>query len=298
MGMKRDGTKRKGFSRNGKNDQDGLRPIERSKYRLLAGKAYYTLSRYRLWYSGRIKFAGKRSDDRLPYECFSHGTPLFRELKDVDDQYQINKVINLGLAVSRMNGLILKPGETFSYWKLIGKPSGRKGYVPGMVLYCGTYHMGVGGGLCQLSNLLYWITLHTPLTVIERYRHSYDVFPDSNRTQPFGSGATCYYPYRDLMIKNDTDQQFQLQVHVGETQLKGCWRTQEPIPYRYEIVEKNHIMKAEYWGGFSRHNELYRKRFLKDGVFIDEEYITENHALMMYSPFLAEENNSKQSVAE
>ena len=292
MGMKQDGINQNGFFRKEKRYHGGLRPIERSKYRLLAGKVYYTLSRYLLWYSGRIKFAGKRSDDRLPYECFSHRTPLFRELKDVDDQYQINKVTNLKLAVNRMNGLTLKPGETFSYWKLIGKPSSRKGYLPGMILYCGTYHMGVGGGLCQLSNLLYWITLHTPLTVVERYRHSYDVFPDSNRTQPFGSGATCYYPYRDLMIKNDTDQEFQLLVRVGETQLEGCWRTQKPIPYQYKIIEKNHIMKAEYWGGFSRHNELYRKRFSKDGVFLDEEYITENHALMMYSPFLTEEKES------
>lgn len=45
----------------------------------------------------------------------------------------------------------------------------------------------------------------TPLTVVERYRHSHDVFPDANRTQPSGSGATCAYPHRDLMIRNDTE---------------------------------------------------------------------------------------------
>ena len=60
------------------------------------------------------------------------------------------------------------------------------------------------------------MTLHTPLTVVERYRHSYDVFPDSGRTQPFGSGATCVYPYRDLMIRNDTQTTFRLHVTVGE----------------------------------------------------------------------------------
>ena len=57
-----------------------------------------------------------------------------------------------------------------------------------MVLFCEKYKMSLGGGLCQLSNLIYWMTLHTPLTITERYRHSYDVFPDSNRTQSFGSG--------------------------------------------------------------------------------------------------------------
>ena len=70
-----------------------------------------------------------------------------------------------------------------------------------MVLHYGSFQTGIGGGLCQLSNLIYWMTLHTPLTVTERYRHSFDVFPDSRRTQPFGSGATCSYNYLDLQIK-------------------------------------------------------------------------------------------------
>lgn len=269
-------------------DYDRLRPVNRGRLRLMAGKAYYTASRYILWHSGRFQFARTRSAGRLPCECCSHETPLKRELRDVELQYQINKIINLKLAVGRMDGLILKPGETFSYWKLIGKPNKRKGYVPGMVLFCGTYHMGMGGGLCQLSNLLYWLSLHTPLTIVERYRHSYDVFPDSNRTQPFGSGATCFYPYRDLMIRNDTDLDFQLDLKVGETHLEGKWLTSGPVPFRYEIIEKNHLFKTEYWGGFSRHNEIYRKRFLRDGEYLDEEYVTENHALMMYSPFLSD----------
>jgi len=201
-------------------------------------------------------------------------------------QYQYNKIVNLKLAVKNLDGIIIKPGQTFSYWRLIGKPAAKKGYVPGMVLYSGTFHMSTGGGLCQLSNLLYWMTLHTPLTVVERYRHSYDVFPDANRTQPFGSGATCFYPYRDLMIRNDTNEDFQLNVKIDEKDLVGEWHTNHPPHYRYEIVEKEHLFKSEYWGGFSRHNKLYRKRFTMEGEFADEEYITENHALMMYSPFL------------
>ncbi len=120
---------------------------------------------------------------------------------------QYNKIVNLKIAVEKLNGIILFPGETFSYWKLIGKPTrGGKGYVEGMTLFYGGFKPGIGGGLCQLSNLIYWMALHTPLVVTERHRHSYDVFPDSNRTQPFGSGATCVYNYRDLQIFNGTDQ--------------------------------------------------------------------------------------------
>ena len=266
--------------------KDGFVPIKRGKFRSMAGKTYYTLSRYALWYSGRFRFAHEKDSKHLKYTYFSHETPLLRQLNNLDMQYQYNKIINLKLAASKIDGILIRPGEVFSYWRLIGKPSARKGYVPGMVLHCGAYRMGIGGGLCQLSNLIYWMTLHTPLTVIERYRHSYDVFPDSNRTQPFGSGATCVYPYRDLMIRNDTDTVFQLNIKVGEYSLDGKWLSNTPPEYRYEIIEKNHLIRGEYWGGFSRHNEIYRKKNTVGGEFLDEEYIAENHAIMMYSPFL------------
>lgn len=280
--------------KNANTQNSSLKPMSRSKFRLIAGKTYYTLSRYILWYSGKFKFAHKRGTQYLEYVHFSHKTPLLRKLRDVDMQYQYNKVINLKLAVNKLDGIVIKPGETFSYWRLIGRPTSQKGYVPGMVLYCGTYNMGTGGGLCQLSNLIFWMTLHTPLTIIERYRHSYDVFPDTNRSQPFGSGATCVYPYRDLMIRNDTDADFQLHVKVGQSNLEGSWLSNSLPHHRYEIIEKKHLFKSEYWGGFSRHNEIYRKRYTMAGDFVDEEFIIENHALMMYAPFLSsslDENN-------
>lgn len=264
-----------------------LKPLKRCKIRLLVGKTYYTLSRYLLWHSGKFKYAHKRDSQYLKHIFFSHKTPLIRNIKDVEMQYQYNKIVNLKIAIKNLDGVLLRSGETFSFWRLIGKPTTQKGYVPGMVLYCGTCKTGVGGGLCQLSNLIYWMTLHTPLTVIERYRHSYDVFPDSSRTQPFGSGATCVYPYRDLMIRNNTNLDFQLHVQVEQSYLEGSWLSNRSPVYRYEVVEKNHHFKAEYWGGFTRHNEIYRNRYSNEGDFLNEEYITENHAIMMYSPFLS-----------
>lgn len=80
---------------------------------------------------------------------------------------------------------MVQPGETLSYWKLIGRPTYRKGYLDGVLLKNGTVQYGCGGGLCQLSNLIFWMTLHTPLEVKERHRHGYDVFPDSNRDPAF-----------------------------------------------------------------------------------------------------------------
>jgi vancomycin resistance protein VanW len=93
----------------------------------------------------------------------------------------------LQLAIARLNGLFLRPGETFSVWRLVGRPSKRKGYLPGMVLINGEMRVGYGGGLCQLSNLIYWMTLHTELTVIERFRHQ-PLLPSEFETQTENAG--------------------------------------------------------------------------------------------------------------
>lgn len=261
-------------------------PIRRSWLRLRLGKVWYTGLRYLLWCSPQFHWALRRQTERLPQVQFAHATPLYRHLRGEEMTLQKNKVVNLRLAVARLDGLILEPGQTFSYWRLIGKPTRRKGYKEGMVLFLGRIGSDVGGGLCQLSNLIFWMTLHTPLTVVERYRHSHDVFPDANRTQPFGSGATCAYPHRDLMIRNETDQPFQLCLRVGDTHLEGAWRAMEPPEYRYEIVERDHRMDQASWGGYVRHNALHRRGWDRSGRLVEEQFLFTNDAIMMYSPLL------------
>lgn len=263
-------------------------PIPRSWLRLRLGKAYYAGRRYLLWCSPRYRWASKRQSIPLPHRQATHATPLYRHLRGEEIELQKNKVINLQLAAAKLNGVLLYPGETFSYWRLIGKPSRKKGYREGMVLFLGRIGSDVGGGLCQLSNLIFWMTLHTPLTVVERYRHSHDVFPDSNRTQPFGSGATCAYPHRDLMIRNDTDRIYQLCVRVTQTHLEGEWRAEAPPEFQYRILERNPRMEQASWGGYVRHNELFRQVFDLEGVLLREEFLFANDAIMMYSPLLPE----------
>ena len=262
------------------------KPIQRSPLRLRLGMLYYGSLRKIRWRKQRNLFASTYQEEPFPFLYASHQTVLLRQLKDVDMWMQENKITNLKIAANRLNAITIRPGEVFSYWKLIGKPTRRKGYLPGMILRNGTFQAGVGGGLCQLSNLIFWMALHTPLTVVERHRHGYDVFPDSNRTQPFGSGATCFYPHGDLMLQNNTPDTFQLLVRVGAECLEGEWRVSAPPRYRYAVVERNHEMRGEYWGGYSRHNELYQQRFDFEGPLIEERLIVRNSAIMMYSPFL------------
>ena len=276
------------------------KPIKRSDMRLYFGKKYFTLKRYMQWLFSKHTFAKKRlkkkhekkHENTLPHQYAAHQTPLYRQLKDVEMHLQQGKVANLRIAVPRLHHVTLRPGQVFSYWRLIGKPTKRKGYQKGMVLKSGTVTASTGGGLCQLSNLIYWLTIHTPLTVIERHRHGYDVFPDVNRTQPFGSGATCFYNYGDLMIQNNTDSTFQLALEITDEHLKGAWLCDRPPAFTYEVYEKEHVMRSQFWGGHTRHNLIYRKKYDMEGNFLDDEYVVENHAIMMYAPFLtAEEVN-------
>ena len=222
---------------------------------------------------------------------FAHATPLYRHLRGEDQELQENKVVNLRLAAARLDGLVLYPGETFSYWRLIGKPTRRKGYRDGMVLFLGRIGSDVGGGLCQLSNLIFWMTLHTPLTVVERYRHSHDVFPDANRTQPFGSGATCAYPHRDLMIRNDTEQPFQLCVRVGE---RVSGRESGGPRHRRSAAMRS-------WSGTTGWTRppgaamcgitsCTAGPMTWRGGLLEEEFLFANDAIMMYSPLLPEES--------
>lgn len=261
------------------------KPVGRSKVRQFAGFYYHVLRKRVQWFFGT--YAKSRDLSPLPYVVASHQTPLYRRLKNVDMWMQDNKVVNLTLAIKKINGITLGPGEKMSYWKLIGNPTKRKGYVEGMLLRDGRVVPGIGGGLCQLSNLLFWITAHTPLTIVERWRHSYDVFPDSLRTQPFGSGATCSYPNIDFEVRNDTDTTYQFLVEVTNCDLKGEWRALTQNECRYEVEEQNHEIRHEWWGGYSRHNQLFRIAYDKaTGERLREECIADNHAIMMYNPMI------------
>jgi len=261
-------------------------PRSRSPLRRRLGRWFYIQKRRCEWFFGNKKWA-KQKGELLEVLVFQHETPLLRQLKNVDMYLQHNKATNLRLAAAKIDGVTIWPGETFSFWKMVGSPTARRGFLEGLVLENGKVGKGIGGGLCQMGNLLYWMALHSPLTVTERWRHSYDVFPDEGRTLPFGSGATLAFNYIDLQLRNDTQEPLQLRVWLSETHLHGEIRSTNPLAERYEVFEKEHFIRHEHWGGYSRHNRIARRVFaVATGELLREEPVTENHALMMYQPFL------------
>jgi vancomycin resistance protein VanW len=229
------------------------------------------------------KFATERSPDNLLHKCKSHKSLLRRKLGTSDPSLQEGKIVNLQIAHQTIDGILIKPHETFSFWKLLGKTTSAKGYVEGLQLSRGEVRTGIGGGLCQLANLLYWLALHSPLEVVERHHHSFDPFPDERRVLPFGSGASVFYNYVDLRFYNPTDITFQIRVWLTEDHLKGAIYSDREWIYTYHIVEKNHRFLQQDGKNY-RENEIWRKIFNRhSGELVKEELAIKNFSEVKYA---------------
>lgn len=263
------------------------KPKKYNRFKKFVAKRAFTIRRKLIYLVDGKRYTKKHISEQLNYEIFTHRSLLMRKLKDVDMYLQKNKVTNLKLAINKIDKIIINPGETFSVWKLVGKPSKRKGYLEGLMLTNGKINKGVGGGLCQLGNLIYWMALHSPLEVTERWRHSYDVFPDVNRKLPFGSGATLSYNYVDLQLHNPTEEVYQINLWLTDEYLHGNICSNKPLNVIYEVYEDGHKIVHQWWGGYTRHNRIFRKITYLYGKE-EIELVAENHAVMMYAPMLEE----------
>lgn len=265
------------------------KPEKRGFVRKNIGREYFILKRKLRWLRHSSRYAKQyKTDACFNNSIIQHRSFLLRPLKDVEMYLQHNKVTNLKLAIKNIDGIVIKPGEVFSIWRQVGRPTKQKGYLDGLVLHNGEISKGVGGGLCQLGNLLYWMALHTDLKVTERWRHSFDVFPDINRTIPFACGATLSYNYVDLQLANETDMTFRIDLWLDNEYLNGKITCDSPLPYKYKVVETDHLIKQQWWGGYTRHNKIWKHKINKEGELQSEELVTENHAIMMYNPLLTD----------
>ncbi len=243
------------------------------------------LRRKMAWYFDSKKYVSEYNTEKLPFRIKKHQSVLIKKLGEGNMQLQINKVTNLRIAVKKIDGILIQPGETFSFCKLVGLPTKRKGYLHGMELSFGVARPGIGGGICQISNLIHWLVIHSPLTVTERYHHSFDPFPDDGRVLPFGSGATVFYNYRDYQFTNNTPYTFQINLWLSDKCLEGELRISEELDYAYHVFEEDHqFLKIN--GEFFRKNEIWRNKILKfqSGKIIAKELLTKNFARVAYVP--------------
>jgi len=130
-----------------------------------------------------------------------------------------DRLTNVRTGAAKYQGVLLKPGEVFSFGKILGDVGPAQGYVPELVILDNKVEKQYGGGLCQVSSTAYRAALLAGLPILERKNHSYAV---SYYTAPYGVpgvDATIYYPDLDFKFKNDTGSYILIQTHMAGTTL-------------------------------------------------------------------------------
>jgi hypothetical protein len=141
-------------------------------------------------------------------------TALWSDTLDSEARHQFGKVENLRRAAQRLDRLAIPADGTFSFWKQLGRPTPRRGFVAGRMLKEGCLVASPGGGLCQLSNALFDIALKSGGTIVERHAHSRRV-PGS--AAQFGRDATVAWNYVDFRFR--APQDLMLRSILTDTQL-------------------------------------------------------------------------------
>lgn len=229
------------------------------------------------------KFSYNRIDYNLPCIVKSHASVLVRKLHGVDIRLQENKVVNINLVCQKLNGIIVNPGETFSFWKIVGNTTAKLGYKEGMAIGINnTITSMIGGGVCQMGNMIHWLILNSPLIVTELHHHTDALFPDERRRVPFGTGVSISYNNLDYRFYNNTDQKIQILVWCENGELCGELRSEHPFPNRYRIVEENHHFAKED-NEYYRISKIYREIINKEtNTLIKKELVLDNHSKVMY----------------
>jgi vancomycin resistance protein YoaR len=133
-----------------------------------------------------------------------------------------NRIHNIELGSSYVNGTLVKPGEEFSLIKTLGVISAAKGYLPELVIKGNETIKEYGGGLCQVATTAFRVALSSGLPIIERRNHSYRV----SFYEPAGTDATIYYPKPDFIFLNDTPNYILIKSNIEKKDLKyTIWGT-------------------------------------------------------------------------
>lgn len=126
-----------------------------------------------------------------------------------------NRIHNINVGASKFNGVLIKPGEEFSFVKTLGPVDKSTGYLPELVIKVDKTIPEYGGGMCQVSTTCFRAALNAGLKITARTNHAYPV----QYYAPQGTDATVYIPNPDLRFMNDTPGYILMQTHIEGTQL-------------------------------------------------------------------------------
>lgn len=168
-----------------------------------------------------------------------------------------NRNSNLKKACEMLNGLVLQPGQEFSYNETLGERTKDKGWLPAPAYSGTTLVDSPGGGICQVSSTLYLASVYAELTVLERVNHGFPV-----SYIPLGMDATVNWGFTDLKLRNDTPMPVKILAEETDDLVKVSILGTET---------RNYDIKMTYSVG-GRHVRTYMSKYDKTtGELISKE---------------------------
>jgi len=143
---------------------------------------------------------------------FDYAIKISQEIKP--SQTFENKLHNIQLAAKRINRHVLEPNQIFSFFKVVGNPN--RNFKKSRTIVKGELIEESGGGICQVSGILYQISLMSGLEILERHNHSVDIYTDETRFAPLGCDAAIVYGYKDLRIKNNLPFALKFEIELKD----------------------------------------------------------------------------------
>ncbi len=163
------------------------------------------------------------------------------------NNYSTNKVHNLQLAISCIENRLILPGQVFSFWHLVPRPTSKNGFREGRNLVGAELATDIGGGLCQQSGILYHLSLMAGLEIVERHPHSKDIYNENNRYTPLGSDATVVYGHKDFRFRNNLGFAFYFSFELSEDSLTAHLCAEEKVKgykLRFESLDKGSVYRS------------------------------------------------------
>lgn len=233
----------------------------------------------------RNTYAHRVEDRRLPHVVHARTEAIINRASGHPIQYQHNKAHNLRLAAATLDGLVIGPGETFSFWQRVRDADRTVPFRDGLVLQDGRITGGYGGGLCQLSDLLLLLFLHSELQVTERHPHTTASFAPASPAEVLGVDATVSEGWLDLKAYNPSSASYQLAFSFDDEHITGTLRSSDPPPRRYELFNE----RCVYWHDADGRLHLSaavgrRSMDPATGDVLDTQLLFETETLVGYTP--------------
>jgi len=144
--------------------------------------------------------------------------------------HSAGKIVNLRIAAEHISRAVILPDKIFSFWTSVGPPTEKNGFVLGRSIIDDVLSQEVGGGLCQISGLIYEVGLRAGMIIRERHPHTLDLYTEETRFTPLGLDATVAYGFKDVRLQNCLGQPVRFSFVIEDTSITAQLEAAEPLP--------------------------------------------------------------------